>query len=236
MDQAGFLKLMDLRTSVEGTMKSYFRKYLTPQMEVYDVGCGSKPFKSFMEGKVKAYIGVDVADGFYGTDAIDLIGDANNIPLPDESADAMISCQVLEHLERPLDALTEAHRVLKKGGLFFIAFPFLYPMHAVPRDYTRFTEYAMDVELKKRGFEILERENIGGFWFSMAMFVRIYLQTFDRGFLKKTKLVPVLIWLQQVIFYVFHRLEEWGLKAAGKKPGALRDIWTINYIYVVKKA
>jgi SAM-dependent methyltransferase len=155
--------------------------------------------------------------------------------VPDETVEAMISCQVLEHLERPLDALTEAHRALKKGGLFFIAFPFMYPLHAAPRDYTRFTYFAMDNELKKRGFEILEREHIGGFWFCMAMYVRIYLQNFDRGVIKKIKIIPVLIWLQQLFFWILHSLEEFALNLVGKKPGALRDVWTINYIYVVKK-
>jgi hypothetical protein len=56
-----------------------------------------KPFAKFLKGKVKAHIGVDLADGFCASTYVDLIGTAYDV-LPDGSADAIILSQVIEHL------------------------------------------------------------------------------------------------------------------------------------------
>jgi len=52
-------------------------------------------------------------------------GDVNNIPLAAESVDVLFLCQVLEHLNAPERALSEAHRALKKGGYIFVDVPWL---------------------------------------------------------------------------------------------------------------
>jgi len=50
-------------------------------------------------------------------------GDATKIPLPDNSFD-VVTCQtVLMHLERPVDALREMHRILRPGGLLVCVEP-----------------------------------------------------------------------------------------------------------------
>jgi ubiquinone/menaquinone biosynthesis C-methylase UbiE len=50
-------------------------------------------------------------------------GDATKIPLPDNSFE-VVTCQtVLMHLERPLDALREMHRILRPGGLLICVEP-----------------------------------------------------------------------------------------------------------------
>jgi ubiquinone/menaquinone biosynthesis C-methylase UbiE len=45
------------------------------------------------------------------------VASIHEIPFPDESFDAVISHNVLEHLEEPMAALKEANRVLKPGGV-----------------------------------------------------------------------------------------------------------------------
>ena len=50
--------------------------------------------------------------------------DANQLPLGDSQADVLFMCQVLEHLEDPLQGLQEAYRVLKPGGHLFVDVPF----------------------------------------------------------------------------------------------------------------
>ena len=50
-------------------------------------------------------------------------GSAYAIPFPDESFDLITMVEVVEHLDRPVDALTEVGRVLKGGGVAVITTP-----------------------------------------------------------------------------------------------------------------
>lgn len=53
--------------------------------------------------------------------------------------DFVILDQVLEHVSDPAKAITEVHRILKKGGRLIVTTPFLVKIHYVPNDYWRFT-------------------------------------------------------------------------------------------------
>ncbi len=46
--------------------------------------------------------------------------DAYDLPFDDASFDVVFAHQVLQHVARPLDALREAHRVLRSGGLIAV--------------------------------------------------------------------------------------------------------------------
>jgi ubiquinone/menaquinone biosynthesis C-methylase UbiE len=47
-------------------------------------------------------------------------GDAHNIPFKDKSFDVIFCLDVIEHLQKPIIALTEMKRVLKNNGIIFI--------------------------------------------------------------------------------------------------------------------
>lgn len=226
---------LSLRREVRQSLTDAFREHLTADMSVYDVGCGAKPFATFMNGRVKEYIGVDVEDGFYDTSHIDLIGDAYSVPVPAESADAVISSQVLEHLERPLDALAEAQRILKPNGLLFLSAPFIYPLHAAPRDFQRYTSFYWKHHLARGGFRIEDLRSIGGFWFCMAVFSSKYLQGFNRGPLKSMRIVSLIIWLMKITLLCLHSLEGLVVRLLGRDSEVIRAKWAINYVMVARK-
>jgi SAM-dependent methyltransferase len=50
----------------------------------------------------------------------DMVIDAQNITLPDNSVDVVFSNNILHHLEYPCKALTEIERILKPGGYYLI--------------------------------------------------------------------------------------------------------------------
>ena len=229
------MKIINLRNDVRGALLQYFDSYLTNKDQVYDIGCGGKPFSNSLNGKVKKYIGVDVEDGFYDSSHIDLVGTAYEVPVDDGSADAVISSQVLEHLEQPEKAIKETARILKEEGLFFLAFPFLYPLHAEPHDYSRITEFKITRMLETAGFEILEFQRIGGFWYLAGLFFGMYLQPIDRGILKKTKTSTAFLWFIRWFFNVLHNLEGLVLRAFNKKPEMFRKKWISNYVLVAQK-
>ena len=51
------------------------------------------------------------------------VGRAEELPFPDESFDAVVSFDVLEHVQDPVAAIGEIERVLRPGGDAWLAFP-----------------------------------------------------------------------------------------------------------------
>jgi len=80
-------------------------------------------------------INLDIGD-FPG---VDLIGNVERLPFLESSIDAVECDAVLEHVEHPVQAVAEIHRVLKPGGQVHAVVPFCHPVHAYPADYNRWT-------------------------------------------------------------------------------------------------
>jgi len=54
---------------------------------------------------------------------VDVVAPGDDIPLPDESQDFVVSSHVLEHFPDPVKALLEWDRLLKPGGIIFAIIP-----------------------------------------------------------------------------------------------------------------
>jgi SAM-dependent methyltransferase len=91
---------------------------------------------------------------------IDLVGDMGALPFRGGSLDGILCETVLEHVPDGGAAFSELLRVLKPGGRVFLTLPFLWPYHASPHDYRRWTRSGVAREL--RGFEIVELGLCGG--------------------------------------------------------------------------
>ena len=70
---------------------------------------------------------------------MDFLADAHKLPFADESVDGVILQAVLEHVRNPRQVISEANRVLRPGGYFYIEMPFLQGYHADPNDFQRYT-------------------------------------------------------------------------------------------------
>jgi len=93
----------------------------------------------------------------------DIVGDVHNLPLLDNSVDAMICMHLLEHVEEPQKAMKEIHRVLKPGGYLYVDVPFIFyyhPMKGYYKDYYRFTKDGL--EYMARDFTTIEIQNVRG--------------------------------------------------------------------------
>lgn len=76
------------------------------------------------------------------TPAVELLADAQRLPLADGGFDGVIANALLEHVPEPRAVVAEIARVLRPGGRVFAAIPFLQPFHhahGTRDDYTRTT-------------------------------------------------------------------------------------------------
>lgn len=66
------------------------------------------------------------------------------LPIESESYDAVLLINVLEHIFEYRQLLNEATRVLRPDGTIIIIVPFLFPYHASPDDFHRYTASALE--------------------------------------------------------------------------------------------
>lgn len=115
------------------TLVEIFNHYLNnPSAKILEAGCGIGGWVNYFRRRGFHIIGVDydrrVARKAREEDpSIPIfVGDIRYLPFPDNSFDAYISLGVIEHFfEGPIEALVEARRVLKPGGMAFITVPYL---------------------------------------------------------------------------------------------------------------
>jgi len=118
---------------------------------VFDLGSGSKQayFSYLTERPPVTVLNFD-QKGTTTTPPVNL--ETDRIPRPDQSADMVIMCNILEHLYAHDFALKEAYRVLKSGGRLVGFVPFFCHYHAGPHDYFRYTFEALEKMFEGAGF------------------------------------------------------------------------------------
>jgi len=125
---------------------------------VLDYGCADMPYRAFFPDGVD-YVGADLAGN--GEAEVILNGDGT-LPLPNATFDAVMSTQVLEHVEDPRAYLSECFRVLRPGGRLLLSTHGVFPYHPDPIDLWRWTCEGLRSEIESAGFSILHFEGIVG--------------------------------------------------------------------------
>lgn len=108
-------------------------------LAILDIGCGFKPFSHLFSPKDQ-YIGTDISMNSYA----DVISNNHYLPFKENSFDAVIASEVLEHALNEYQFIEELRRVSKPGALLFLSLPFVFPEHGTPFDYQRLTKYKLE--------------------------------------------------------------------------------------------
>lgn len=111
---------------------------LPPNPTIFDIGSkearGNYAFGSPPPGA--KVVCVDMFEG----EGVDLVADAHDMHMvPDDSVDCVVTVSTLEHVRYPQKVVAEIFRILKPGGTVYVNVPFVFPFHADPDDFYRFS-------------------------------------------------------------------------------------------------
>jgi len=152
-----------------------FAASVPASVKILDAGAGLKPYERFFQHC--DYDSCDFAncDQFYSN--IDdgrrdniagrhtYICSLDHIPVPDSTYDFVLCTEVLEHVPSPSAVLKEMFRVLKKSGTLFVTVPQGYGIHGEPYNFFYFTRFGLDLVLKEAGFEVIQIQERGGYFY-----------------------------------------------------------------------
>lgn len=82
-------------------------------------------------------------------------------PIKNDTYDAVVCINILEHIFNYRQFLSEAHRVLHNSGTLVVLIPFLIQVHPSPHDYFRFSEEALSRILQETSFIDIVVEPLG---------------------------------------------------------------------------
>lgn len=98
------------------------------------------------------WINIDLEPG----GSVDMLGDAHALPAEwSDHFDAYVAGSVWEHLQRPWIAAMEAGRVLRPGGVLYVATHQTFVLHAYPYDFFRFSKEALTTIFEDVGLRVI---------------------------------------------------------------------------------
>lgn len=117
--------------------------------------------------------GAALQTGTWDTSAIDIVSDITAIPEADESFDAVLCSEVLEHVPDPAAAVAELARLLKRDGCLILTAPMCSLTHFAPFHYSSgFNRYWYEHHLPRLGFHVEEISANGDFIEYLAQEIR----------------------------------------------------------------
>ncbi len=94
------------------------------------------PFRCLFSDK--KYLGLDFKPEVAGAIKHDL---TEPLPFENDTQQAIIISEVLEHIPDPFSFLDEVNRVMRDSGFIYFSTPFAFPVHGSPFDFFRYTPF-----------------------------------------------------------------------------------------------
>lgn len=156
---------------------------------------------------------------------IDIVSDITDIPVEDESYDAVLCSEVFEHVPDPNMALRELVRITKIDGKLILTAPFISLTHMAPYHFcTGFNKYWYKDNLEKYGCIIEECKRSGNYYASLRQEV-LRIPTVMKKYGNKNSL------LVRLKCYWFARFLN-QLTVKGDKAG---ELLCFQYLIVAKR-
>lgn len=197
---------------------------------VLDVGSAEGHPRRYLPADA-TYFAVDyyaTASAWYGTQP-DVYGDAQALPIVDDSVSHVLLLNVLEHLPRPDECLGEINRVLKRGGSLTIQVPFLYPIHDAPLDFHRWTRYGLKQAAARSGFDVISEHTIGRPIETAALNFNIALAKSILNWIGKKNPLAILILAAPPIVFLVNCLA-WAFSALSPDDDIMPHAYQMQWI------
>jgi len=193
-----------------------------------DAGAGASPYRKYFDHT--KYESADI-EGVH-----DFLCEIERLPIADNSYDAIINTQVLEHAKDPQVMLAELYRVLKPNGKLFLTVPGCFGVHS-EHNYFNFLEDGLRLLFENTGFTVKLIKPLGGIFWMIGRHIRVlpwyvYRQHLNEKYLPSLKgllLLPFFV----IVFPICRYLIPWAcfyLDRLDKKQW-----WTLGYgCYAIK--
>lgn len=141
------------RAFINATRQVFITRYLNPTDVICDIG---NQGKDIPELQGRNLVTLDITE----STCPDVIADITqfNSHISDESYDALMCTEVLEHVVDPFAAIRELRRIVKAGGYILFTTPLNARIHGPIPDCWRFTEFGLQVLF--RDFETVYFEKL----------------------------------------------------------------------------
>jgi SAM-dependent methyltransferase len=170
---------------------------------VVDLGCGTRPYEPLFNERAAEYIGVDIGKN---PRADVVLQPGEPVPLPDASADVVVSSQVLEHVVDVDAYLAECRRLLRPGGLLLLSTHGFWLYHPYPTDVRRWTCWGLKHEIEKQGFHVAAQRGCLG---PLAYTTQLRLQLFRGALYQLGKLALPVIGAVSAVSQLLMMVEDW---------------------------
>jgi SAM-dependent methyltransferase len=125
---------------------------------VLDYGCADLPYRHLLPSDAE-YVPADLPGN---PQALVEVAPDGTVPLPADGFDAVLSTQVLEHVQDPGTYLSECFRVLRPGGRMLLSTHGIMVWHPDPVDHWRWTCGGLRHAVEQAGFEVVRFEGVVG--------------------------------------------------------------------------
>lgn len=138
---------------------------------ILDAGAGECPYAELFHHC--EYVAADWAKSIHaGGRPVDIVAPLDRLPVEDGSFDAVLSTQVLEHVQDPQAVLSELRRVLVGEGKLWLTAPLVGELHEEPYDFFRYTSHGLRALVEGAGFAEIEVAPVGGYFTTLGQLLR----------------------------------------------------------------
>lgn len=168
-------------TGMMAIMEQLLAPTFSADSRLLDVGCGTGAKMQLLARYCQTW-GIDIHER-----AIELcrkrglknvqLGDATNLPFPDDNFSHVICCEVLQNLPDDAAGIRDAYRVLRPGGYYYIseqAYPLLRSQHDISQEaLRRYTRGRLRELLTSAGFRVERMTSANTVLFPLLAAVRL---------------------------------------------------------------